>query len=62
MDQYIRISTLNDFIFCPKSIYFHQLYDNVEKELYQETPQVRGTLNHTKIDQGTYSTSKDILQ
>lgn len=62
MDPYIRISTLNDFTFCPKSIYFHQLYDNVEKGLYQDTPQVRWTLNHIRIDHGTYSTSKDILQ
>lgn len=62
MDSYIRISSLNDFIFCPKSIYFHQLYENYEKELYQDMPQIRGTLNHTRIDQGKYSTSKDILQ
>lgn len=62
MDQYIRISTLNDFIFCPKSIYFHQLYDNTEKIHYQDTPQIRWLFNHQKIDQGTYSTSKDILQ
>lgn len=62
MDQYIRISTLNDFIFCPKSIYFHNLYENYEKQLYQDTPQIRGTLNHSLIDSGNYSTSKDILQ
>ena len=62
MEQYIRISTLNDFIFCQKSIYFHQLYDNVEKPLYQDTPQINGLFNHYRIDRGNYSTSKDILQ
>ena len=62
MDSYIKISTLNDFIFCPKSIYFHQLYENYEKEIYQEQAQIKWTLNHARIDQGRYSTSKDILQ
>lgn len=62
MESYIRISSLNDFIFCPKSIYFHQLYENYEKEIYQNTPQIRWTLNHARIDQNRYSTSKDILQ
>lgn len=62
MDSYIRISSLNDFIFCPKSIYFHQLYENYEKEIYQNVPQIRWTLNHERIDNGKYSTSKDILQ
>ena len=62
MDQYIRISSLNDFIFCPYSIYFHNLYENYEKQLYQDTPQINGTLNHSLIDSGNYSTSKDILQ
>ena len=29
MDNYISISTLNDFIFCPYSIYLHNVYMNV---------------------------------
>lgn len=62
MDSYIRISSLNDFIFCSKSIYFHNLYENYEKEIYQDTPQVRWALSHTRVDQWNYSTSKDILQ
>ena len=28
MDDIILISNLNDFIFCPVSIYFHKLYGN----------------------------------
>lgn len=62
MQSYIRISSLNDFIFCPKSIYFHTLYENLEDQVYKDTPQVRWTLNHARIDRGKYSTSKDILQ
>ena len=62
MEQYIKISTMRDFDFCPYSIYFHNLYENYEKQLYQDTPQINGTLNHSLIDSGNYSTSKDILQ
>lgn len=62
MEEYIRISTLNDFIFCPKSIYFHQLYDQYAKGVYQDTPQVKGTINHAPIDYRKYSSSKDIIQ
>lgn len=29
IDNYISISTLNDFIFCPYSIYLHNVYMNV---------------------------------
>jgi len=62
MLQAIRISTLNDFIFCPKSIYFHDLYQKYEKITYQDTPQTEGTLAHSPIDSKKYSTAKDILQ
>jgi len=62
MEQYIKLSTLNDFIFCPKSIYYHNLYDNYEKNLYQEEAQKEGTKIHEAIDNRTYSTSKHILQ
>lgn len=31
MDDVIIISNLNDFIFCPASIYFHKLYGSEDK-------------------------------
>jgi len=62
MENYIKLSTLNDFIFCPKSIYYHNLYDNYEKKLYQEEAQIEWSLVHETIDNRTYSTSKYILQ
>gem|GEM_PF-2376169 len=40
MESYIKLSTLNDFIFCPKSIYYHTLYDSYEKKLYQDEAQI----------------------
>ncbi|MDR1945199.1 MAG: hypothetical protein LBQ59_03905 [Candidatus Peribacteria bacterium] len=62
MESYIKLSTLNDFIFCPKSIYYHTLYDQYNKELYQEEVQKAGTIAHETIDNKHYSTKKDILQ
>ena len=62
MEENIRISTLNDFVFCPKSIYFHWLYDQYEKQTYQENVQVNWTLAHATIDSWSYSTSSEILQ
>lgn len=61
METYIPISYLNDFIFCPRSIYFHQLYGNYREELYHEKPQTAGRAVHTAIDEKSYSTKKNIL-
>ncbi len=62
MESYIRISNINDFIFCPISIYFHNLYDNLEKNTYQNTSQAEGTFVHKTIDSQKYSNRKDILE
>lgn len=62
MEQYIPISFLNDFIFCPKSLYNHQLYGNFAKSIYQQKPQLAGLNAHKAIDQKKYSTKKTILQ
>ena len=62
METYIPISFLNDFIFCPRSIYFHQLYGGYHTAVYQQKPQVAGTAAHTAIDEKTYSTRKNVLQ
>ena len=50
MESYIKLSTLNDFIFCPKSIYYHTLYDSYEKKLYQDEAQIAWTIAHETID------------
>lgn len=62
MEETILISYLNDFIFCPVSIYFHKLYGNLDKNLYQSEYQINGTNAHKAIDNKTYSTRKNILQ
>lgn len=62
MEETILISYLNDFIFCPVSIYFHKLYGNLDKNIYQSKDQIDGTYAHKTIDTGTYSSRKNILQ
>ncbi len=62
MDDAIIISYLNDFIFCPASIYFHSLYGRQVKDSYQCSDQLNGTAAHEKVDHATYSSKKDILQ
>jgi len=61
MESYITLSYLNDFIFCPRSIYFHQLYAGYNEQFYKQKPQVAGTEAHSSIDNKTYSTRTDVL-
>lgn len=61
MNDYILISTLNDFIFCPYSIYLHNVYMSTEKDLYHASPQVKGSFAHRATDTKSSSTRKDVL-
>jgi len=62
MEQYIQISKINDFIFCPKSVFLHGIYEGFHDSTYKDTPQVVGKINHENIDKGKYSTAKRFLQ
>lgn len=62
MENPILISTLNDFIFCPASIYFHNLYENLKTISYQCSKQINGSHVHKSIDANTYSSKKNVLQ
>ena len=62
MESPIAITNLNDFIFCPVSIYFHAIDSDAEKLTYQDHYQINGTAAHEKSDSGAYSDRKDILQ
>ena len=62
METYIPISFLNDFVFCPRSIYFHQLYARQERMTYQAKPQIEGRRAHEAIDEKRYSTRRTVLQ
>ena len=61
MEEPILITWLNDFIFCPASIYFHNLYGETERIAFQQPCQINGTAAHERIDSGKYSTRKNIL-
>ena len=62
MENYIKISNLNDFIFCPRSIYFHNLYDDFDESLYHSTYQQEGRNAHKNINETKYSSKKSFLQ
>ena len=61
MDNYITISTLNDFVFCPYSIYLHNVYMAADEELFHAAPQTRGKASHQAIDEKSYSTKQDVI-
>lgn len=62
MEDYISISTLNDFIFCPYSIYLHNVYMDTDEGLYHATPQTKGRMAHETIDTKKASNRADDLQ
>lgn len=49
-ESFINISMLNDFIFCPYSIYLHNVYENTDESLYHAVPQIRGRIVHETVD------------
>ncbi len=51
METYIPITWLNDYIFCPYSIYLHQIYDEGTEEAFSAKPQQKGKTAHRKIDE-----------
>ncbi len=62
MDDYIPISLLNDYIFCPYSIYLHNVYMETDEGLYHAKPQTRGRFAHESIDNKKYSNKRFVLQ
>ena len=63
MESYLNITQINDFLFCPRSLLFHDfLRSNFTPDKFRETPQIQGLASHTAIDSTTYSTRRDVLQ
>lgn len=61
-EDFISLSTLNDFIFCPYSIYLHNIYMETDEGLYHATPQTQGKIAHDAVDNKRSSTRKtDIM-
>lgn len=51
MDLFLPISYLNDFVFCPYSVYLHQVFDNTDEIIYHAAPQQTGRNAHQSIDE-----------
>lgn len=62
MEELIPISYINDFTFCPVSIYFHELMGRTDRMLFQTRNQINGSASHRTIDSNTYSSKKNVLQ
>jgi len=62
VEEYIQISKLNDFIFCPYSVYLHSVYEKFSQKTYHSTFQTVGKICHENIEEGRYTTSKWVLQ
>ena len=60
--DYIQISKINDFTFCPRSLYFHSVYESFDKTQYKARPQIAGTIAHKSVEEGKFSSRKNILQ
>lgn len=54
MEDQIKITYINDFIFCPLSIYCHSLYDGIDDFVVHEEYQINGKSAHKSVDKGTY--------
>lgn len=50
MYNIIPISYLNDFVFCPHSIYLHQVFEGGVEETYSASPQQKGRSAHVTVD------------
>lgn len=61
MFDYIPISTLNDFIFCPYSVYLHNVYMETDETMYHATPQTKGKVAHESVDKKTACNRADDL-
>lgn len=61
MIDYISISTLNDFIFCPYSIYLHNVYVETDEGNYHAIPQTLGKIAHESVDRKTSTTRSDVI-
>lgn len=62
MDAYIQISKINDFLFCPRSLYFHAVFEDFSTDTYHDIPQMAGNVAHASIDEKRYSTDAHMMQ
>ena len=62
MEELLPITNLNDFLFCPRSLYYGNIFRNsVGEDAYQQAPQKTGLAAHRTIDHSTYSSRKNVI-
>lgn len=62
MEELLPITNINDFLFCPRSLYYGNIFRrSLGKDGFQQVPQKIGLAAHQTLDEGTYSTRKDVL-
>ncbi|MDY3268668.1 MAG: type V CRISPR-associated protein Cas4 [Phocaeicola sp.] len=61
MGDYIAISLLNDFVFCPYSIYLHNVYMESDESQYHAIPQTKGRIAHKTVDEKKTTNGKGDL-
>lgn len=62
MEELLPITYINDFLFCPRSLYYGNIFRRSRSDdTFQQTPQKSGKAAHRTVDTDTYSTRKTIL-
>ncbi len=61
-DYLINITSLNDFLFCPYSIYLHNAFMDTDGDVFVALPQIRGKHAHKAVDSRTFSKDADDIQ
>lgn len=56
----LNITALNDFVFCPLSIYFHSLYSEMGQITYCSADQINGKNAHKSVDDRSYPVANTI--
>lgn len=62
MEQLITFSELNDFMFCPMSLYYHGMYKGRNETTYQTTDQTAGRAAHQTVDEARLAPTDKVLQ
>lgn len=60
-DNLIPISLIGNFLYCPYSIYLHNVYMETDDSVYKAEHLYKGTAVHSTIDDKTQSNRKEIL-
>lgn len=61
-NDFIAISTLNDFIFCPYSIYLHNVFEGTDDDVFYALPQIKGKEAHSSVDSKSNSLGRRVIE